>query len=222
MTIQVKKFIIYLASAVLLGGCSTTGLWQNPTYTDSINRFLATEDGKNFIFLGEKYHYIFNDHNSLRQILLWKDRAVLEAIFYEKFIIDSSNNISGNLRIICKCKNATATQISWVKKIGFIKLPTSDVQLYSLMGIETEELYILVIRLSGVRYLAKDLALDKYAKLNKTYKVVIEEPKSTSGVIGRVLLTPITVVEDGIAVIGLTPIVAVSLPFVLVGADFSK
>jgi len=222
MSIYIKIFIIYFLSAVLLGGCSTTSLWENPTYTDSINRFLATEDGKNFVFIGEKYHYVFDNHKSLKQILLWKDRAVLKAIFHEKFILDNLNHISGNLRVICECKNATATQISWIENRGFIKSRASDAQFYSLLGIETEALYILEIRLSGVRYLANDLALDKYAKLNKTYKVVIEEPKSTSGVIGRVLLTPISVAEDGIAVIGFIPIVAVGVPFWLVGADFSK
>ena len=215
---HIKIFIICLLSAVQLGGCSAISLWErNPTYTDSIDRFLATEDGKKLVFIGEKYHYIFDGHKSLRKILLWKDRELLDAKLDEKFIVDSSNNISGNLRVICKCKNATKTQISWIENIGFKKAPASSTQFD-----EKEILNILEIQLSGVRYLAKDLALDKYAKLNKPYTVVIEEPKSTAGVIGRVMLTPIVVAADGIVTIGMSTLFVMGLPSMLVDPEFNK
>ncbi len=217
MPIYIKKFIIYFLSTVLLGGCTTISLWErNPTYTDSINLFLATEDGKKIVFIGEKYHYIFDGHKSLKRILLWKDRALLEAKLDEKFIVDSSNNISGNLRVICQCKNATAAQISWIENTGFKKAQVSGTQS------DEKENYILEIQLSGIRYLAKVLTLDKYAKLNKPYTVVIEEPKSTAGVIGRAIFTPIVVAADGIVTIGLSALFVIGLPSMLVDPEFNK
>lgn len=217
-TNYIKIFIINFIFAVLLGGCTAISLWErNPIYTDTINRFLVTEDGKKLVFIGEKYHYVFDSQKTLRQILLWKDRMLLEAKLNEKFIVDNSNNISGTLQVICKCKNATAIQFSWIENIGFKKVPVSGSQFD-----EKEILYILDIRLSGVRYLAKDLALDNYAKLNKTYEVYIEEPKSTSGIIGRAMLTPIVVAADGIVTIGLSTLFVIGLPSMLVDPARNK
>ncbi|MHC4182809.1 MAG: hypothetical protein ACYSR0_05620, partial [Planctomycetota bacterium] len=88
--VVIKAFLLCLFSIVSLVGCTTTttGIWEKPTYTDNINRFLTTVNGENIIFIGAKYHYIFENNKSLRNILSWKYRELLAAQLEDSFVVD--------------------------------------------------------------------------------------------------------------------------------------
>ena len=117
------KYIMFFLSLFLLSGCAETSrLWQKPRYHENISHFLATKDGEKLIFIGEKYHYIFNGTDDLNKLLKWKHRELLKANFDSNFFVSRTNKITGKYKITCSCDNATEDQLQWLKKNEFIKI----------------------------------------------------------------------------------------------------
>ena len=207
---------VLLPFLYLLIGCTqtTTSLWEKPTYTESINLFLTTKDKSEFVFIGGEYHYIFQNTSSLVDILNWEDRELLTALFYDSFVVDSSNAITGSYVIVCPCHNLEKDQEKWLEHMGFTR--PSDDELSRLGGNVT---YVKQGRIHGTRYLSGDVEFPHSARLNRIYSIQVEEERNYSfgGKMGRAALTPIAVAEDGVATIGLGAALIVAVPFVVIG-----
>jgi len=202
------KVIALLQIFCFLVACTqtTTGVWEKPEYRESINQFLATEDGEKLVFVGKKYHYIFSDTSSLFDILTWQNRRLLIGRFDKSFRVDSSNNIEGSYTIDCLCENADVNQIRWLKTKGFVEYNKHQES-------NGEVTYRKEGYIRGVRYLSRDIEFNNTTNLNNEYDIFVETEHTTPGVIGRIALTPIAIAEDGAATIGLVALVAVGIPF---------
>lgn len=199
--------IVLLVVNLVVAGCTqtTTGIWKKPAYHEKISQFLITEDGKKLVFIGKKHHYIFDNEDTLKGILQWEHRGLLQAKFWDRFAVDESNGIAGSYEIQCDCKDATSEQKTWLQKMGFKQI----IEQGSLTGLIFED------ELEGKRYAAGEVSLDGYSKLNREYDVLVEAEMTTSGRLVRAAFTPVAIAEDGIATIGLVALMVIAAPFAL-------
>ena len=62
-----NKIINYLIVSLVLSSCSisaTEDMWSHKEhYYDKFDKFLISDEAKQVIFLGKKYHYIFDDND---------------------------------------------------------------------------------------------------------------------------------------------------------------
>jgi len=160
-------------------------MWENPNYKEKIGSFLISEDGTKFAIVGEKYHYIINLENNLRNILTSKIRKSLKPSFYS-FKVDKENNITGNYTIYYLSKKNINEK--WLKNNGFKNRTKRNNKKY---------IYTFSGHVNGKRYSANK-NINKSFSFNKPYYLKIEEPSSILGNIGKILATPITVAVDGV------------------------
>ena len=200
-------------------GCTTTttSVWKKPTYEETIKQFLITSDGEKLVFIGKKYHYIFSSQDSLKNILQWQDRKILKANFYDKFSVDANNKITGRYAISCECNDATKLQIQWLEDNGFHRL----IRKQPSPSDETN-IYVKESQITGYRYLANNLKLDKYAILNNAYKITVETDYTIADKAVRVAETPIAVAEDGVATFFLVPLLVIATPFAIADGVFDE
>jgi hypothetical protein len=200
-----------------MAGCTTatTDVWKKPTYNETISQFLITANGEKLIFIGEKYHYIFANQDSLNNILQWPDRKLLKAAFFNNFSVDAKNKIIGRFAIVCFCHDASKKQIQWLENNEFHRFNKNN-----LTSTDDKGTYIKEIKIAGDRYLSNNLSLDKYDKLNNEYQIQVETDYTFLDTAGRVALTPIAVAEDGLATFMLIPIVVIGIPFYAIESVF--
>ena len=197
-----KKSPFLLFSLLLISCTSTTkSLWENPTYKEKVSAFLITEDGEKLAILGEKYHYVFNLENALKDILVSKKRSQLKPVFYS-FKIDKNNHISG--KYILNYSSKKPDEIEAIKKLGFIN---------RVYGNKKTSAYIFSGSIKGQRYITnKDL--NTVYEFNKSYTIKVEEPPTFIANAGKTLATPVAVAVDGVKTIAgiiLIPIYAIVL-----------
>ena len=188
------KYILLLV-ILLLHGCSQTGtsrLWTPPRYTEKINQFLINPKDKSLIVIGEKYHYIFDENSAPLNLLTWSGRKNLRAYFND-FKINSENIVNGSFTITCNSKKVSTDEAQWLKKNGFI--------------INQNGFYNKMLKIKGTRYLKRNNKVNHLSHLNEDYYILVEEPNSTSDIIYKTVLTPITVTGDAVYVIGGIPLV---------------
>jgi len=195
-----KKLPFLLFSLLLISCTSTTkSLWENPTYKEKVSAFLITEDGEKLAILGEKYHYIFNLENALKDILVSKKRSQLKPVFYS-FKIDKNNNISGKYTLNYTSKKQD--EIEAIKNLGFINKVYGNRKTYIFSG-----------SIKGQRYIPNE-DINAVNKFNKSYTIKVEEPPTFIANAGKTLATPVAVAVDGVKTIAgiiLIPIYAVVL-----------
>lgn len=214
MTQNKLKLLLFILVSCFLSACTihTETLWKTPetkevVYVENISHFLITEDGEKIVIIGDKYHYVFPNQNDLANILKWSDRKLLSAKFHRNFNVDTSNQISGDYLILCDNKELTKEQEQWLWDNGFV-IKVND----------GKAAFVLEKQIHGKRYLSKEkLNLSKYAKLNKEYKITIYAEKANfwGNKWVKAAQTPITVAEDGLATIALSPLIAIALPIAL-------
>jgi hypothetical protein len=223
--------LIIIFSLLFNSGCITSEMWnEKEYYDDTIKQYLISEDGNKVIFLGKKYHYIFDDNSGIiRQLLNWKGRQKLVMNIYDfKAISESDIKLSVWISSSFK-KESSSKNLENLSKdeIAFLtKLVFSD-QKWGNNQVLAKKL-----NLSGTRYLPKPAVDYKVgnSSLNKEYKVRVElEHESALNKSKKIALTPVTVVGDTITIVGgagvLVVVLAIALPIYMVGsvvADVKK
>lgn len=180
-----KKIISLIMICLLLSSC-TTDLLQRKSYKETFQNFLITEDNKQLVILGEKYHYIFPLDNNLKRIITWKHVNLLNLeLSYLHVKQDNSIYVSFDLK--AKKDGLTAEQIKWLNGKGFIEYlrDRSVVELRSKINGKRYS------KEEDVNYTNKNLE-----KFSKKYKVTINEDLTKSDKIARAPLTPIAVAAD--------------------------
>jgi hypothetical protein len=203
-----KKIIIFIFTSSLIStlfGCklATDELWEHSIYSEKFNHFLISSDQKQFIIIGKDYHYIFDNTPSIPTILNWSGRKKLQAKFYS-FELDNKDRISGNILISCTCENVSNHDIEWLKNNDFELTENS----------KGKVLYQNKFNIEGTRYLSNGVTFEPSKSLNRKYYVTVKEPYSAAGIAIRTVATPVTVVRDGIFILGTTGMVLVALPFI--------
>jgi hypothetical protein len=180
------------SSVVLLTttGCLTKKFseshYASGKYHDTIFSFLITEDGSKVVVLGEKYHYIFDATPGLKRILLGSFRPKIYADF-------------SNLHVTLDNK------ITLDYKLYFVE-PASDDDKKSAIdaGFVADDNSNLTFsgHLEGVRYRTDGFPsiAHKYM-FNYPYIVEITEDQSIPNKAGKILITPIVVLADGVLIL---------------------
>lgn len=194
MSITRRKMLsIGLAGGALaLQGCvttSTTDLYTNLTYTEHLDSIYISADKSKLVFIGKKYHYIFEASPSLTLALAASFRKKLTGEF-DKFYVEYNEDIGGGYRLYLPHKFASKMEEKEALMMGFKK---GDGESYFMDG-----------KISGRRYAANGPVIPNATaeKLNKNYSIAIEERPSALKTVGRIAATPVTVLADGVLSIG--------------------
>ncbi|KEH15472.1 transmembrane protein, putative, partial [Medicago truncatula] len=136
-----KRRALLTAGAIVvaagLTGC-TAMLFEDGRYEETVDRFLVSEDGKKFVVLGEKYHYIFDMPEHLGAVLASPYRKSINASLYG--FVAQGSKISGKFRL--QLRRADMTDEGWdrAQEDGFANRGSSDLEMKG--------------ELAGSRYLA--------------------------------------------------------------------
>ncbi|VWD32994.1 hypothetical protein [Burkholderia contaminans] len=197
-----KRRTLLTAGAVIvaagLTGC-TAMLFEDGQYEETVDRFLVSEDGKKFVVLGTKYHYILDMPEHLGAVLAspyWKS---INASLYG--FVAQGSKISGKFSLRLHRSDMTEEDRDRALEDGFTKLGSVDLEMKGA--------------LAGSRYLADGFAQGKtWSSFTHSYKIQVTDRITSAGKAVRVLATPVTLAADGVMMIGavvLSPIIVVML-----------
>lgn len=171
------------------------------TETETVDQLYITGDKKNFVILGEKYHYIVPVDPELGKAITSDLHPRMQAEF-EPIYVDDNQQINGTLLLrISDIDKLDHSQVSEAKALGFY-LRSSENTMVSYFSF------------TGHRYNTTiDLTAQRPTKLNKTYTLEVHVHHQKNKVV-QVLMTPITVAADGVSMIISIPLI----PFVFAAA----
>lgn len=214
-----KYLKLSLVIVLFLNSCQNTSkLWRGDrSYKETIQQFLIGKDAAKIVFIGTKYHYIFDDPESLRNILTWDNRSKIKIGYYQ-FVATSPRKIDGYIVLKTmpikesssnKISPLSETDLEFLKNNGFVFKKVGD------ENIEEKR-----FNLNGERYLPKR-GVD-YSKssspLIKDYQLMISESyNSASDKVEKILLTPIAMVRDTPTIVGGAIFVSLILVVVIPG-----
>ncbi|MFA8389650.1 hypothetical protein [Burkholderia ubonensis] len=186
-----RRHFLALSIATASGlttGCKGIGpitdRWLDDSkYDETLSAFLITQDGKQLVVLGTKYHYIFDMPPQLRAVMTAPYRQKLDTAFigFEA----QGDKISGRYRIDLSREDAQ---------------PDSDARARALADGFKDEGYRLTERgtISGTRYLPSDLDGAQIPQaFNSAYRVDVTEKPSVVGKAIKLALSPVAVAADG-------------------------
>lgn len=206
-----RRIFICALSAIAIGslsGCVTHSLYENidrpeyRTYAETVNQILISADGKNLVFIGPDYHYIFDAPEHFAQVLdspLHKD---LTATF-DSFSVSTDGAVNG------------------VVRLELANLDEKDTILASQYGFRTAGKKMWRhLKMSGKRYQAgSSLEAIEEKRLNTPYVVDVRETLPPGGKRALALLTPVTVAADGALMIVALPLLPIVVPVVMHSID---
>ncbi|WP_321785061.1 hypothetical protein [Burkholderia pyrrocinia] len=187
-----------IAAAAGLTGC-TAMLFEDGHYEETVDRFFVSEDGKKFIVLGKKYHYIFDMPEHLGAVLASPYRKSIKASLYD--FVAQGGKISGKFRLELHRTDMTDDDRDRALADGFTNDGRDDLKMKGA--------------LDGLRYLADGFAQGKtWSSFAHSYTIQVTDRITTAGKAVRVLATPVTLAADGVMMVGavvLLPVIVVVL-----------
>lgn len=190
-----SRILIYIVSSLILlttAGCFTQKLIESAFYTgkyqEVVTSFLITEDKSKLVLLGEKYHYIFDADVSMVKILN-SSCLPLISVYFTDLRVKKDNRITGNFTLTL-ASSATDEQKKSAMDVGF--------------AYDGEKLFMEMSgKLDGIRYSATGFAgVPLSYRTNGPYYLDIVEETAELNIAGKILLTPIAVLADGVLVLG--------------------
>lgn len=201
-----KLFVILLVIGLgifVSMGCVTKDLWRErgiKIYTDTIISFYSSHQKSEIIFIGTKYHYIFNKGTApLQEVLKAKDFLALNKSnlnIRTETEKDNPSVVYTTLEIYFEEQRLTTQQKSWLNNHGFNRY-TNYVPMRKK-----------IFQLQGQRYTANSQVNDKAIKLKKPISIHVNVHSDNT--LYKILMTPLTVTADaGLALAG-----AIILPII--------
>jgi hypothetical protein len=197
-----RRVFLILAALLSLGmaGCVTPALnkmiKKDTSYAEEVTSVLISEDEKKMVFIGDRYHYIFNAPDVLSSSLKSSFQKSLyfffEGFWADKngFWVDKNNDTFGKITITLS-ESASQDDKEEAIELGYNE--------------RSEDPPYLVFLLKGKRYRSGGVATDGVEyKLNYS-NVTVLEPRSPLNKAALTALIPITVLIDGVIVIVLAP-----------------
>ncbi|EGQ9697666.1 hypothetical protein ACNPJX_004741 [Vibrio parahaemolyticus] len=181
-----KIICTLIAVILMLSGCMTTSkLWEEHSYIDSVSSFVLNKNNNDLIVTGKNYAYIFDVSNEFKQVLELS-RTMEFTPMLSDFTLSKTGSISGNIYLSIKRSLVSEKEQSQLLLLGFTKGNSMT----------------LTYKLSGSRY-SLESEVD-HIKLENEYKVKVIQESSAVKNVGQVMLTPATVVIDSVVVIPTT------------------
>jgi|GEM_PF-1483536 len=205
------KKILCLALAFMIFLC---GCYEKVSITDTkdnyekIVAFMLKEDDKSFIVIGKKYHYIFEPNKKLEYIINNKSEAFKFDIENGSYKLEDDNAFANFYVYIDKTK-ASKDILTWALE--------NDA--YNIKDEEKDYLRI-KIELEGKFYIANTEVNNSIAKLDKDYRIIIQEDEISYT---KLMLSPIQVIGQAyFIVLGVALITVIVIPFILVDISFDQ
>ncbi|HFQ5414423.1 TPA: hypothetical protein ACGVAS_004389 [Vibrio vulnificus] len=173
-----KLFMSSMFMIVLLAGCGTTSmLWEDDSYWESVSAFTINDNNNLLIVSGKEHAYVFDVAPELKEVLKLS-RQIEFTPKLTDFYLNSVGEIVGELSL----------------SIHSSTLSDADINDLSNLGFSQAEPMVFIYILSGNRYSLESNA--SYIKLDNEYRVRIVQESSAVTNVGRVVVTPATVVID--------------------------
>ncbi|MDE2420286.1 MAG: hypothetical protein KGO49_03770 [Gammaproteobacteria bacterium] len=174
--------------SIIVGGCLTSELYQlkKESFNEKLSGFLITQDQKQVVLVGQRYHYIFPMDNTIKNTLQWSNRTKLRATNLH-FVISKNNVINGTFLL----KSETNAVLSDSDKIFLL---ANDFK------IRSDGIYYFAGKLSqGTVYESGNFRLPEAQSFKKPYYLNISYDYATTGqTLTKILMTPLAVAGDGI------------------------
>ena len=216
-----KLFLSITAIALLIFlslGCVTKQVWTDKTkanpYQERIISFYSNEQSKEILFIGEKYHYIFNKETQALMTLL-KAKELLN--LSDKNInvyasIDRQDNRKAQAHIMIHMKKSelNTQQIAWLEENNFYTIHAdpyygTEHRYQANEQVPKVTIYTNEYRIEGSRYIANLEVNKQVIKLKKPLSIkVIEFYKSDEkSTLYKIAMTPLSVTADaGLIILG--------------------
>lgn len=203
-----KTFLVILSIAVISFmsmGCMTASVWEDPskisnTYNERINAFMMNPQNDSVIFLGEKYHYIFEKNEQLSFLLKHRNNEALTFSIKNGSYNVVGSNVTAKFHIYINQNTADKNLLDW----WYANKKGTDV-----VGTE--------ISLYGTRYIANEIV--NFSAENFSQKIdikVITRLPSKSNTASKILITPLAVAADGAIIIVAVGATIVLMPILIV------
>ncbi len=180
--------LITVLLSIIASGCLTSELYQlkKESFNEELTGFLITQDQKQVVLVGQRYHYIFPMDNTVKNTLQWSNRSKLRATNLH-FVISKNNIINGTFLL----KSENDAVLSDNDK-AFL--------LTNHFKIRTDGVYYFAGKLSqGTVYESGSFKLPEAQAFKKPYYLNISYDYATTGqTLTKILVTPLAVAGDGI------------------------
>jgi len=202
----VKKIfllIIIIAIGIFSSmGCITKQMWRDQTvsnpYNETIMAFYTNPKSSELAFIGEQYHYIFNNKTEAFSILLNNKKFLnlKQSHLKVNAFIDRTDNriVHTSIYVRYPIKGSNSQQMTWLEKHGFFKhdFPHSQSE-------KKIENYSKHYALQGIRYLSNKEVNQKALKLRTPIKITIDDYKTKEkSTLYKIAMTPISLTGDAL------------------------
>ncbi|PHM17406.1 MAG: hypothetical protein CJD30_06465 [Sulfuricurvum sp. PD_MW2] len=186
-------------------GCMTSQLWEDKVtytpYSETIDAFLLNAKNDETIFLGKKYHYIFDANPQFGYLLKHRENASITFNVSQGARFQAENDtLNARFSVTIDSKTIDQELQEWINDNHVSLNPKTKV-------------YTIPISLKGKRYFSDRYVNEKAQQLSKEIYITVNEVKKEgSPVVVKILGTPIAVAADGVMfVVGM----AIFIPVVI-------
>ncbi len=212
---------IFLILALLLNSsCTTRCLWKSrPSQQDTIKNFLVSTDGSKVVFIGDRYHYIFDDTaETIQKIVKWEGVSKLK-ITLGRFKIHSTDQVKVSGHISTLDENISDADVDFLKSAGFSK-EASDKNIYGRKIAMNGTIYLPSADEMIAEYQAQNdpsFTGKKSQPLTQRFAVILDVEKSWFSWIKqtskKIALTPIKLTQDAPGFIAGAAVTAIATIF---------
>lgn len=186
-------------------GCMTSQLWEDKVtytpYSETIDAFLLNAKNDETIFLGKKYHYIFDANPQFGYLLKHRENPAITFNVSQGARFQAENDtLNARFSVTIDSKTIDQELQEWINDNHVSLNPKTKV-------------YTIPISLKGKRYFSDRYVNEKAQQLSKEIYITVNEVKKEgSPVVVKILGTPIAVAADGVMfVVGM----AIFIPVVI-------
>jgi len=217
--------ITLIAIGIFLSlGCVTKQLWTDKTkavpYQERVISFYTNLEKKEIVFIGDKYHYIFNK-NTEPLITLIKNREMLKLNnkninIYASVDRKDNRKVQATIMIHIKKSELNNQQIKWLESHSYSIAPIPP---YYESGYSPpvkrppkniSPIYTNGYHIEGTRYIADPKVNTQVIKLKEPIKFNVMEFRITDkkSTLYKVAMTPLSVTADaGLSVLGVGAVI---------------
>ncbi|TQV63038.1 MAG: hypothetical protein FNT15_05035 [Sulfurovum sp.] len=188
-----KKVFFHLLGlfiAIFLSTGCTKALWKeraitHNVYIEKIESFMLNPENGGVIFLGEKYHYIFDENEDLNFLLAHRKSKGMVFNVSDGYHSTNKNMVMSSFSVAIDKSIADKEIVDWLMKKNY-----------------TQTKINFPIYIKGTRYIADKKVNAVAQKLSKVFVIrVSEEEVGQDDIAIKILLTPITLFGDGVGLI---------------------
>jgi len=168
---------------------ATNKIWHPYDYQEKFESFYYTADHSHVVFLGKKFHYIFNDFNENLERILSLNSSVIFIDDEESFInLNDHNKIYGHFKFDIFNEKLNPDLEYYLHNLGFVK---------------NKDGMSKILKINGTRFRTNHTFQNyNFPDLGQDYLIKIHVKLSATYDIFATALTPLTITLDGALALG--------------------